>query len=627
MSRQHPVPSTSPTPKTFTLSPPSRQVLSRKLAASLFAPLSQQPYTTINLSGAALGDAAVIHAGSHLLSLAGMKCLETVILSDIIASLPRDEALRSLTAISSSIGVWKQLRSVDLSHNALGSDGISACRALFAKQPYLEMVFLSETGLAAESVRLLCDFLQPAVNNLRVLDVHGNRLDSAGLERIAALVEKMPRLQRLRASSLGADANAVRSLANALRSTTSLAELDISDNRLDSSAASDLAAVLRQQPNLSRLALSDLVMKDEALTALLEPLTDASHGVAELLLAGNELRSGVVPALGRYIVRHATNLRVLDVSNNELGGDGVTLLAEAFKDSSEQCALTRLMVAHNEATALSIVLLAQQIVKLPALRRFDVRGTDLSDDTVQRLRSAFRGADVLADEGEESSDEAFVQSALQTLATVADVRHSEETESKKVSSGRKAAVQSTMSRIVSMLSPKASEEEEVEQIGKGESVRAGGGGDMSGGGVSETAVFEDDSGTGVNEQDMRTPAGAGSSRTWESGEEGEEEELERSAQKLSRSLACLDRDLFDARGELQLEARREGSGVIYSRREDKEGDGYEVMTELLVDREKDGCVSWIVDALGGLIVAVFLVTLMVGVVQWQEDVVPGFRRV
>lgn len=380
MSHQSPVPPSSPTPKTFTLSPPSREVLPRKLLASLFAPLSQQAYTTINLSGAALGDAAVAHVGSQLLSLARMKCLETVILSDIIASLPRDEALRSLKAISSSIGVWKQLRSVDLSHNALGSDGISACRALLAKQPYLEMVALSETELAAESARLLCDYLQPAVSNLRVLDVRGNRLESAGLERIAGLVEKMPRLQRLRASSLGADANAVRCLATALGCTTSLAELDISDNRIDARAAAELAAVLRQQPNLSRLALCDLDMRDDAVVALLGPLTEASHGVTELLLAGNELGSGAVDVLGQYIVRHASSVRVLDLSNNELGADGVTMLAGAFKGSCERCALTRLMVAHNEASALSIVVLAQQVVKVPALRRFDVRGTRLSRD-------------------------------------------------------------------------------------------------------------------------------------------------------------------------------------------------------------------------------------------------------
>ncbi|CAN8074539.1 unnamed protein product [Agarophyton chilense] len=617
--------STSPTPKTFKLSPPSRQVLSRKLAAKLFEPLSQQPYTTINLSGAALGDAAVSQAGPHLIALGKMKCLETVILSDIVASLSQEDALRSLNAISSSIGICKQLRSVDLSHNALGSNGIAACRALLAKQPHLEKVFLSEAGLAAESVRLLCDFLQPCVNNLRVLDIHGNRVESVGLERMAALIEKTPRIQRLRLSSLGASPSAICTLARALRVTNSLAELDLSDNRMDTNAASLLADVLSNQSNLSRLALSDLNMGIEALHALLTPLAQASHGVAELLLAGNELSCEAVPTLRAYIVAHATSLRVLDVSHNELGGDGITTLAKAFKDSTEQPALTRLLVAHNEATPLSIVLLAQNIVKLPALCRFDVRGTDLALDTVQILRNSFRGADVLADERQESTDEVIVQSALQTLSDIADIRGQRESKSED------SAPRSTMSKLVSMFSQRTSEEEEVEdpamevrQISEAEALREPGSATHCG--VSETATFAGESATPINDE-MYTPSRA-STTTTNMTPECLEQDIIQSARKLKRTVASLNREVFDATGELKLdedsEGRSGGAGTIYSKRGD-DGEDYELISDILVDRQKQGWCSWFVELLGGLLFALFLIMLILGVMQWQEDVVPSLR--
>lgn len=159
-----PVSSTSSTSSnllTFYLNPPSRQVLSRKLAQRLLGDLALKPYQAIYLSGCAFGDAAVGIAGPLLLNLATSQSLRAVYLSDIIATLMPDEALRSLSSLSTSIGVCKHLQIVYLSDNALGTRGLAACQQLIKSQPELLTLSLANTGLSTDSIRLLQDMLAP----------------------------------------------------------------------------------------------------------------------------------------------------------------------------------------------------------------------------------------------------------------------------------------------------------------------------------------------------------------------------------------------------------------------------------------------------------------------------------
>lgn len=643
----------SPSPKTFTLAPPEREVLkTRKRAQDVLKDFKDTPYTTINLSGCAFGDPGANVVGPLLVKLAKQRCLETAILADIIASLPEDEALRSLSSIAKSIGVWKGLKAVDLSNNALGSRGLAQCEALLNGQTALERVFLSEAGLAAESARLLVQYLAPGrETNLRDIDVHSNRLESPGLNHLSTIVAKSPRLQRLRVSTLGANAAAINNLAKALNSTESLTELDLSDNAIDVTAATSLAEVLLKQPNLSRLCLADLNMSDETLKAILEPLIPASIKLHELLLAGNEITAVGMEVLCRYLKAHETELRVLDLSANEISDAGAILLAEAICDAGAQCALTRVQIAENECTALPIVRLAQELVKLPALKLFDLRGNALTDTVAARLESAF-GSNVVrlgeSMEGavsEETGEE--LESALQALADMADVVE------RPVVPASPTRSRSTVSRLVSLFSGGSASEDASEPGASLEKVEG-----LSRSAVSGGSFVEDDSGVSADTA-MRTPPatrkGAMTTSTT-AVKKGQNEEkgtdspytppsaitgsnskpdVVLSARKLKDSLASLNKEMSDAvLGELKMPvytpSPSRGIGASRRRRISAIGEDNCVNEYLLVGDsavQNDSGLGVFVDLLGGLLVGVFVVVLVLAIAQSQEETTFSYRLV
>lgn len=387
-------------------------MLTRKLATILLKPLSDYPYQTIVLSGSSFGDAASNVAGPLLLTLARKQCLHTVILSDILASLPADEALRSLSSIASSIGTYKRLRAVDLSHNAVGTMGMAHCAPLLQGQALLEVVNLEDTGLSADAARLLCEYLTTtAPTALRGLNVHGNRLDSDGMQHIASIVSKSPNLQCLRASSVGASSNAVTALANSLANTSDIRELDISDNGFDNLTADSIADSLVKQSNLVRLVLSDLNMTDTGLHGVLDAVINSGAPLSELRVSGNELGPGAAEDISRLLTASSSRLVILDISSNELGDNGIRHLADALK-TSDSSQLQNLYVAENNASTASIIHLSSCLVRLPHFVRLDFMRNELPLAVSRRIASVFPPTVVVLDDDDETDVDADAETEL-----------------------------------------------------------------------------------------------------------------------------------------------------------------------------------------------------------------------
>ncbi|CDF35059.1 unnamed protein product [Chondrus crispus] len=426
-------------PLTFRYRPDRRQPLTRQQAQQVVATLYNKPYTTISLGGCAVRDGAAVVIGEALMHLAEKKCVRNVDFSDCIGSLSEEEALRSLHSLSHAIGQWKGLRSVNLSHNALGSLGISQCGAMLEKQQDLQELRLEHAGLAAESARLIQSYLgvRPATR-LRSLQIHANSLDSAGTIYFAEIVGKSPNIQCLRLSSVNAGANALARVAFALESKTCLRELDLSDNLLDSAAATALANSLVALPHLQRLILKDLDMKDAALKALLKPFVDAEHKppLTHLALADNELSPAVAPVLESLLFAYSHTLTYLDLSHNELGPATAQSLTDALADAhraGKKIALKTLLLAKTKIPGIPILRLTRELVALPGFERLDILRNPIPKVVYDCIVGALGPSAVLynvavvPNEGEESSttssqvDEEQLQEAMQEFADITSV--------------------------------------------------------------------------------------------------------------------------------------------------------------------------------------------------------------
>ena len=421
---------------TFYLNPPSRQVLSRKLAQRLLADLALKPYQAIHLSGCALGDAAAGIAGPLILNLATSQSLRAVYLSDIIATLMPDEALRSLSSLSTSIGVCKHLQIVYLSDNALGTRGLAACQQLIKSQPDLLTLSLSNTGLSTDSIRLLQDMLAPGSTPpdipLQALFLSGNRIENSGVKSVAAIVSHAPQLQQLSLASVGAGSSAITTLAGALvETTTQLRDLDLSDCSIDMITATALARAISQQLHLSTLILADTDMGDQAAQVILNALmlsldddnasTDVNESadgseitqrannkslppLREINLAGNELTSASAEALSLLMRTHRPTLQVLDIRRNELGDEGIASLTMAMKEAEgvDKLALSSLRICENGVHALDLARCAVAMVRLRKPCELWGRDNPISDGVYQRMQKIF--GDAFAGEEREDAD-------------------------------------------------------------------------------------------------------------------------------------------------------------------------------------------------------------------------------
>lgn len=680
-SRSRPQPTQGPdSDLSFSLQLDGREVLSRKRARELLAPLSEGHYTSISLGGCALGDGAAGVAGPALVALANKKCTRSVSFADCIATLSQDEALRSLSALSSSIGIWKGLNYVDLSYNALGSRGVAACAPLLAGQRNLEELHLVESGLAAESARLLQGYLCAGpTTTLRVLEIHSNCLESAGVTTLAAVVEKSPSLERLRLSSLRARPGALQAVASALEGKTALRHLDLSDNKLDAGAAGHFGDILPGLTSLESLLMRDLDMGDNALNVLVTALLECRCPLSELALAGNKLSPTSVPPLKTFVIAYIGVLQMLDVSRNCLGSELAVGLVDAFTDArakGKSTQLINLMIGSNGISALPLVRLSRQLISFPYLQCFDISGNGLSEAIADRLATAlgsnvviFDSAELEADnvEGAETNaneDDEELQRALEDLANAPSVQVNETAEAKAqpapVSSGPPSPQSRlSVSRIMSMFTPRTDEAASTTAASQPSSQVEDTGPNPGDVGRPASAParksFEDDSGAAPNDADRVTMADdmtgmtVTSSSTMATSQNKEEEypstpvgntstvnaNLFQSARKLKESIESLSREISDVAGELQIPASSPDPsrrGSLFSRSSSGAEDPGNMNEYLLVDRlpserVKQSHLIFVLDILGGLLIGVFVVILVLAIAQSQEESSFSYRLV
>lgn len=654
-----------------------RRVLPRNQAQEIFAPLLENPYNTVVLGGYAFGDGAACVAGAALLELAKKKCVRKIVFADCIASLPKNEAIRTLRSLCSSIGnEWKGLHSVDLSDNTLGSFGISECAPVLRDQTELQHLRLARAGLAAESARLLKSFIAASpTTRLRTLNVHFNRIESTGTISFAEIVEKSPDLECLRLSSLGARANAIARVAFAINGKAKLRDLNLSDNLLDLPAADALGNVLVTLPNLERLALRDLDMKDPGLNALLKGLisTKRKPALSSLALAGNELSAVAAPILESMLFEYADTLKSLDLSRNSLGSTTVQSLTDALtraREAGKEVALTKLSLAKNHLSALSIVRLVMQLISISDFELLDIMENRIPEDVNKCISNALGTGTALCDtdnvsidsDGEGSAPPTEItqelQAAMEQLANTPSrvrraIRFSENRT--EVSEQSSSQSNSTVSRLRSLFS-KGSEKENEQLSSRFRGALEGASPPLEsappGSIQDDSGVIEDYSESGApgasspaptgdkttvlpstissgekdTEDAMATPSNSGSVRIMTSPEQPE------SARKLKKSLASLQQEFTNLSSEFTPSPPSvyTAGGNMY----DDSLNGPSNVNDYLLSGElsqddtgKQTALGALVNILGGLLIGAFLIILVLAIVQSLEGSTFAYRPV
>lgn len=314
------------------------------------------------------------------------------------------------------------LKSLDLSDNALGEKGIRAFSELLKSQLALEELYFKNNGISEEAAVAICELL-PSPEKLRILHFHNNMTGDAGALALSELVRKAPALESVRFSSARVATEGGIALARALLSGSGLQKIDLRDNPFGQGVAMALTKPLKQHMDLKELYLSYVGFEDDGAEAVLNALQECAPGLQVLDLAGNDITCKLAKKLADCIALKS-HLIKLNLSENELEDSGVSTVCKSLINGNE--ALLELDLSETGIGRVGAITAARAVSKKSNFRLLNINGNHIPQSGIQLVReileSTLNGPSVLgplddneedAASGSENEDDVDVEVDLQ----------------------------------------------------------------------------------------------------------------------------------------------------------------------------------------------------------------------
>ncbi|XP_051763951.1 NACHT, LRR and PYD domains-containing protein 12-like isoform X32 [Ctenopharyngodon idella] len=363
----------------------------------------------LNLSGNIIGD-----GGLTLLSdgLKDPHCkLEKLRLEDC------NITAEGCAALASALRSNSHLRELDLTDNIIGGGGLTLLSDGL-KDPHckLEKLRLEDCNITAEGCAALASALR-SNSHLRELDLTDNIIGGGGLTLLSdGLKDPHCKLEKLRLEDCNITAEGCAALASALRSNSHLRELDLTDNiiggggltllsdglkdphckleklrledcNITAEGCAALASALRSNSHLRELDLTDNIIGGGGLTLLSDGLKDPHCKLEKLRLSYCNITAEGCAALASAL-RSNSHLRELDLTDNIIGGGGLTLLSDGLKDP--HCKLEKLRLSYCNITAEGCAVLASALRSNSHLRELNLTDNIIGDGGLTLLSDGLK---------------------------------------------------------------------------------------------------------------------------------------------------------------------------------------------------------------------------------------------
>jgi Ran GTPase-activating protein 1 len=369
----------------FDISRGDRGFVDEKLAEELLRPLAEEgnSYTKICFSNRSFGLDSARVAERVLIEV--QRNLTDVDLSDFIAGRSEAEALEVMT-IFSSVLQGCELRSLNLSDNALGEKGVRAFGSLLKSQKTLEELYFMNNGISVEAARAICELL-PSVERLRVLHFHNNMTGDDGAEALSGLVRNCTALEDFRCSSTRVGAEGGIALVGALGAGNRLKKLDLRDNMFGKKCGVALSRALSGHLGLTEAYLSYLGFQDKGTIALANSLKEGAPSLKVLEIAGNDVTVKAAPALAECLGLKRM-LTKLVLSENELKDEGSVVICGALVEGHEH--LKELDLSSNFISGVGAKAAAESVINKPDFDLLNIDGNCISEEGIDAVKDVLR---------------------------------------------------------------------------------------------------------------------------------------------------------------------------------------------------------------------------------------------
>ncbi|XP_051763715.1 NACHT, LRR and PYD domains-containing protein 12-like isoform X4 [Ctenopharyngodon idella] len=320
-------------------------------------------------------------------------------------------------ALASALRSNSHLRELDLTDNIIGGGGLTLLSDGL-KDPHckLEKLRLEDCNITAEGCAALASALR-SNSHLRELDLTDNIIGGGGLTLLSdGLKDPHCKLEKLRLEDCNITAEGCAALASALRSNSHLRELDLTDNiiggggltllsdglkdphckleklrledcNITAEGCAALASALRSNSHLRELDLTDNIIGGGGLTLLSDGLKDPHCKLEKLRLSYCNITAEGCAALASAL-RSNSHLRELDLTDNIIGGGGLTLLSDGLKDP--HCKLEKLRLSYCNITAEGCAVLASALRSNSHLRELNLTDNIIGDGGLTLLSDGLK---------------------------------------------------------------------------------------------------------------------------------------------------------------------------------------------------------------------------------------------
>ena len=179
---------------------------------------------------------------------------------------------RAVKELARALGANGSLESLDLGANHMSAAGAAAVAEALRCNRRLESLVLTSCYVGSDGAVDICDALRTENRSLKSLDLSGNMLGRDGVCALALLLRCSTPLESVIVRSNGLEAKDAVRIANALRENTTLRTLALEHNYCRNEGAGALAWALMENQTLRSLQLGSNAIGEEGLSDLVSML-------------------------------------------------------------------------------------------------------------------------------------------------------------------------------------------------------------------------------------------------------------------------------------------------------------------------------------------------------------------